>query len=203
MDSSLNFNRMYYLRLKISGTQFMAMPQNYKKISGEELRGYSEGKFPNGKPTVFVQTSGGEKKAPDLIIPSSLNLTLYHKDLIEKFKESGFTGWESYPIKILCKNGEISEDYHAFIIKGICGYYDVKKSKIIDYTEDNGGYILKEKRYQGMYFDPESWDGSDIVTMEKTWMTIISEPVMQELKRQKAKVNMTRLSEHLLLDKVE
>ena len=64
-------------------------------------------------------------------------------------------------------------------------------------------FILKEKRYLGMYFDSKSWDGTDIFMMENTTRIIVTEPVMQELKKQKAKVEMTRLSEHLLLDKVE
>ncbi|MBE5876395.1 MAG: hypothetical protein E7290_05865 [Lachnospiraceae bacterium] len=203
MDSNLNFDELYAVMLKITGAQFMAMPKNHKEVSLDELRGYLEGKFPNGKPIEFIQTSGNAARKPDLIIPSSLGWTLYHKNLIQLFAEKGFTGWESYPVKVFCKNGEVNEDYHAFSVKGVCGHYDVKRSEIIDYTADNGGFILREKRYLGMYFDSKSWDGTDIFMMENTTRIIVTEPVMQELKRRKAKVNMTRLSEQLLLDKVE
>ena len=44
----------------------------------------------------------------------------------------------------------------------------MRKSEVIDYTADNGGFILKEKRYLGMYFDTKSWDGTDIFMMENT-----------------------------------
>lgn len=129
--------------------------------------------------------------------------TLYHKSLIELFTEKGFTGWESYPVKIFCKNGEANEDYHALIVKGVCGHYDVKRSEIIDYTADNGGFILREKRYLGMYFDEKTWDGSDIFAMEHTLWMIITKSVARELMKLKVKVKLIRLSEHLLLDKVE
>jgi len=79
---------------------------------------------------------------------------LVHNQIIEAFQEKKFTGWESYPIKIFGKIGNIIEDYYAFIIKWVCDHYDVSKSKIIDYTRDYRAYIVTEKRYQGMYFDP-------------------------------------------------
>lgn len=123
--------------------------------------------------------------------------------MIELFTEKGFTGWESYPVKIFCKNGEANEDYHALIVKGVCGHYDVKRSEIIDYTADNGGFILREKRYLGMYFDEKTWDGSDIFAMEHTLWMIITKSVARELMKLKVKVKLIRLSEHLLLDKVE
>lgn len=203
MDSNLNFNKLYAVILKTSEAQFKAKPQNHADISFEEMCGYAKGMFPKGKPDVFIQYAGNEKRKPDLIVPGVLGLVLYHKDLITLLTEKGFTGWDSYPVKILCKNGEINEEYHVFVVKGRCGHYDVRKSEVIDYTADNGGFILKEKRYLGMYFDSKSWDGTDIFMMENTTRIIVTEPVMQELKKQKAKVEMTRLSEHLLLDKVE
>ena len=203
MDSNLNFDELYDFTLKTSGAQFMAMPKNHNEVSLGELRGYLNGKFPNGKPVEFIQTSGNEARKPDLIIPSSLGWTLYHKSLIELFTEKGFTGWESYPVKIFCKNVEVNEDYHAFIVKGVCGHYDVKRSEIIDYTAERGYFILREKRYLGMYFDEKTWDGTDVFMMENTKRIIVTKPVMQELKKRKAKVNMTKLSEYLLLDKVE
>lgn len=203
MDLNLNFNELYFVRLKSVRGQFVAMPENYDSISTDELCGYTYGRFPNGKPTIFIQSVGNEKTKRDLIIPSAMSFNLFHKRIIDVFTEKGFTGWESYPVKVLCKNGDVDENYHAFIVKGTCGSYDIKKSKVIDYTVDNGGFILREKRYQGMYFEPESWDDTDVFMMKDTWITIVKEPVMKELERLKVKLNMTRLSEYLLVDKVE
>lgn len=203
MDSNINFDELYYIRPKSIRGEFEAQPENYLQLSHDQVIGYPEGKFPNGKPTVFVQTSGSDKKKPYPIIPSTMGLLLFHNQIIKIFQEKNFTGWDSYPIMIHRKNGEVIEDYHVFINIGICGHYDVSKSKVIDYTADNGGFILREKRYQGMYFDPKTWDGSDIFMMENTWITIVTEPVMLELKRLKANLNMTKLSEYLLFDKVE
>lgn len=202
MDSNLNFKKFYDFSLKAIRGEFEAQPENYLELSLGQVIGYKRGNFSNGKPTIFVQTSGSEKKKPHLIIPSTMGLLLFHHQIIKIFQENNFTGWDSYPIIIRRNNGEVIEDYHVFILKGKCGLYDVSKSKVIDYTADNGGFILREKRYQGMYFDPETWDGSDIFIMENTGITILTEPVMLELKKLKANFNFTRLSEFLLLDKV-
>lgn len=203
MNSNVNYNELYYVRLQSVRSQFVAMPERYGSISTEELCGYINGKFPNGKPITFVQSMGTEKTRRGLIIPSAMGFKLLHKKIIDIFTENRFTGWESYPVNILCKNGDVDGNYHAFIVKGVCGPYDTNRSKVIDYTADNGGFILKEKRYQGMYFEPKSWDGTDIFMMKDTWITIVTSPVKEELERLNVKLNITKLSEHLLLDKVE
>lgn len=204
MGLRLNFDEFYAITIKHLRSEFVTAPKNYESISHVEISQYCVGMFPNGRPEVFIQTGGGDKKAPRAIIASSLNLNLYHKDIISVFEKLGFTGWESYPVKIYKRNGDLIDGYHAFSIKGKCGKYDLSKSKIINYTRDYGGNIVTEKRYQGFYFNPDSWDGSDIFSMEnKGWVNIVAEPVMRELIKFNTHLNYERLSEYIHLEEVE
>ena len=83
-----------------------------------------------------------------------------------KFKsvleENNITGWSSFPI---CINNYEKEDYYAFQI------ISKRAGKILN--------LEKLNNYEDEYikFDLESWDGSDIFTLEKTGITACTEKV--------------------------
>jgi len=195
MGVNLDFNQLYVIELDLCLGLFYVKPDNAEKIPIDELNGYRFGEFPNGKPEKFIQMPSTAETKKGLILNGYANFHLFHKRLIEAFKESGFTGWSAYPVSLYCKNGDIDKDYYAFSITGKAGDYDISKSEIIDIKK--GEYFISIHRdYKGVYFDPATWDGSDF--FKTSYLTVVTEPVMKVIKGFDLKVNIFKATEYIL-----
>jgi hypothetical protein len=69
-----------------------------------------------------------------------------------------FSGWLTYPVELLGKDGMPIPNYHGLAVRGRCGPIEQSRSTKIDRIYPGGIFpVLK-----GMYFDPLTWDGSDV-----------------------------------------
>lgn len=108
---------------------------------------------------------------------------LYHvsKKIIELFKDNAISGWNSIPVRI---KGYEGSDYYILTITGRCSAIDYGKSEpFIKAPFTTTGSPIEAKR--GLYFDLNSWDGSDVFTPEKSMFTFVTEAVKKLLVKNK------------------
>ncbi len=77
--------------------------------------------------------------------------------VIELLKREGFSGWSTYPVTAYGKSEEIIEGYSGLSVTGRCGPTSNAKSILVQRHTACCTYSV----YKGLYFDPETWDGSD------------------------------------------
>lgn len=108
--------------------------------------------------------------------------SLVSQRFVTALREGSFTGWKSYAAEVHRKNGKLIEGYEVLIVTGRCGPLDHSKEKKVRKPPP----VPQGQAYDawiGMYFDPESWDGSDLFTPEGTTVTVVTEPVKSALER--------------------
>ena len=133
----------------------------------------SLGKKRPRKPLVFTHHSGGK---PRDVIGTTEMLCLVSERVIKVLRENEFTGWTTYPVEIHGKGGSLVEGYHGFAVTGRCGPIDwCRGKKVRRPPRVPGGKPCNV--WIGMYFDPDSWDGSDVFVPKDTLYTIVTEEV--------------------------
>lgn len=109
-------------------------------------------------PDISFVRGEGRCKA-DIIGTGSVSLYLFSSQLIQVFRAENVTGWYSTPVRFDDETASYGE-YQALSVVGRCGAIDFARSRLVEKRKAD----RKEKWWRGLYFDPESWDGSDIFT---------------------------------------
>ena len=136
------------------------------------------------EPIVFKYSMGGEPK--DLISTGHAVLYLLADRVFEIFRENHFTGWASYPVVIYGKKGELITGYQGLAISGKCDPLDNSRSQRI--LKDP--LTPKGKPYYallGLYFDLNTWDGSDFFVPRSTGYIFVTERVKEAIEKAKMK----------------
>lgn len=84
-----------------------------------------------------------------------------------------FTGWTTYPVNIVSQEKKSIPGYIGLAITGRCGRVLPDFSRI----EEHNGRTC----YVGSVYDPESWDGSDIVWPVRGTGILVTQPVADAL----------------------
>jgi len=133
-------------------------------------------------PLVFKQNMGSKPK--DLVGTGYVAIKLLSSRTIRLLTECGFTGWDTYPVELLDREGTQIAGYHGFAVTGRCGPTDDSKSqrvlKLIP-THPDGQMPV----WVGLYFDPGTWDGSAIFRPRGTVRTFVVEKVKEVLEEAK------------------
>ena len=132
-------------------------------------------------PIIFNQSSG--RKWTDVLNPNSVSMYIVSKRFIELLEKNDITGWKSYPIIILDKEGKEVGGYVGFSIIGRSGAVDYTKSEVYEKQLVPNG--TKSKYYKELHVGLDNWDGSDFFVPEGTLHIIITEKVMQIIKKHK------------------
>ena len=106
--------------------------------------------------------------------------------VIRILNNEGFTGWSTYPVNVYYKSGEIVPGYQGLSITGRCGQIDWSKSR----KEPRPPRVPKGKPFEvyiGMFFEPSTWEGSEIFCPEGRSTIFVLEHVMKSLKKNKVK----------------
>lgn len=93
-------------------------------------------------------------------------------------QDVGATGWGTYPIALEVK-GRRLEGYAGLAVAGRCG--PVEADKAIPSLRP--GPVLPIPTLVGLYFDHQTWDGSDLFVPEGTTSLIVTEKVWRVLCR--------------------
>jgi hypothetical protein len=97
-------------------------------------------------------------------------------------KNERVTGWRTYPVEVTDRQGAVIPAYRGFAVTGRCGPFDSSKSQmIIKPPPVPRGRPAPYRR--GLYFDPTTWDGSDVFCSENGWLFVVVTQRVQELFR--------------------
>jgi hypothetical protein len=120
-------------------------------------------------------------KAYDFLDSGYAGLNLVSKKVIELFESNAISGWSSIPVRI---NGYEGSDYYILTVTGRCSEIDYGKSEpfiMAPFTPTGRPFEAKI----GLYFDLNSWDGSDVFTPEKSTFMFVTEKVKKLLVKNK------------------
>jgi hypothetical protein len=81
-------------------------------------------------------------------------LAVSHR-VVELLRAHGFSGWSTYPVLVFDPERGVVPGYYGLAVTGRCGPIDYGRSQL-----DGIDTVLPD--YVGLYFDPDSWDGSDL-----------------------------------------
>jgi hypothetical protein len=132
-------------------------------------------------PVTFKQKCG--KKLTDILDTGWPGLYLISDRMKTILEENKLTGWKTYPIKLLSKNGNEIPGYHGFSITGHCGPIDYEKADIFEKRLVPTGPLCRF--YRGRYVGLDQWDGTDFFIPNKTYGVIVSQKAANILKRSK------------------
>lgn len=141
----------------------------------EKIIGLGRGELVPDQPIRFRRSEVSGERYTDLI-PTSIALDLAHERIVDCLRTRGFTGWSTYPVEIIGENTSPIPQYYGFSTVGRCGPIDSSKSirTTLPPLVPDGP---ERDVMLGEYFDPDSWDGSDIFCPEGTIATFVLEPV--------------------------
>lgn len=104
-------------------------------------------------------TMGG--RLPEDIIRTTIAAPVLISDRVVELLRSGlFTGWDTYRIHLFGKEGVPIHGYQGLAVRGRCGPIDNRRSTVVDRIMPGGVF----QWWRGIYFDPATWDGSDLFT---------------------------------------
>lgn len=129
----------------------------------------------------------------DFISTSLPPLVLVSNRVVEVL--GAFTGWTTYPVEVYGKRGESIPGYHGLAVTGRCGPIDDSQSRlVIEPPPVPQG--RPRKKWVGLYFDPKTWDGSDLFLPESGGGTFVTEGVRTAMESAHiSNVRFTRLTE--------
>ena len=108
---------------------------------------------------------------------------LISERVVQILRDHEFTGWDVCPVALWDKAGAPLPTYYYLQVLGRCGPRDPSKSEPFE-EEMPGAWF---PRLRGLYFDPETWDGSDFFLPAKTAFIAVTEPVTRALAHAKVK----------------
>jgi hypothetical protein len=150
---------------------------------------------------VRVSWDMGAAAPGDILWTTSAYPLLVHARVVELLTNAAFTGWATYEVEVITKTGKAAPNYFGLAITGRCDRIDLSRSPIV-LNRMPGGW---NPQFQGYYFVPDSWDGSDLF-MERpdrlgktSSIRMVTEGVYKKLKEAKCgNLQFTRLSEDLM-----
>ena len=108
----------------------------------------------------FRRKSGA--RFTDVIGNADLYPIIVSERFIDVLRSGPFTGWRSSPCTIIDRDDSDIEGYFVLSIVGRCGSIVPELSQRVPALKSNGEPIPDKYDYEGIFFEPGTWDGSDI-----------------------------------------
>lgn len=144
----------------------------------------------------------GRLKAGDVVFTSEAAPILIHSRVRQRLVAGGFTGWHTYEARLFDRANASVPGYFALACKGRAGPVLRSMSVPIARLFPAGPSDV----LVGMYFEPSTWDGSDVFVLQNNLSVIVRDVVMESFVAAKVRnVQFTRLDEiqNLVLPDVE
>jgi hypothetical protein len=109
-------------------------------------------------PSPLHVTRSSGKELMDVIWTTSIHPIVINTRVVDVLEAERLTGWATYPVEVRSNEEESENSYVGLAITGRCGPIDDDRSAIV--MREYPGGIFPVRR--GLYFDPASWDGSDL-----------------------------------------
>lgn len=111
---------------------------------------------------VRAHWSSGAQIPKDVIWTELASPMIISQRLVDTLRDAGMVGWGTYPLSLQGKDGSEIPGYHGLYIHGRCGGID--NSRSVQVSKQLPGGVFPA--WRGLYFDPSSWDGSDLFMPE-------------------------------------
>ena len=138
------------------------------------------------KPTgcVEVRWAMGGSLPLDIIRTTIAPPVIVSDRVIEILEAGKFSGWKTYPVELYRKDDISIRGYHGLAVCGRCGPIDDSRSVKFDKIMPGGVFAW----WRGLYFDPATWDGSDLFMPAGNigWIFVV-DAVKRALKEAKVK----------------
>ncbi len=120
-------------------------------------------------------------KRPYDLVGSTILLDLVSPLFRRVLQEAKLTGWDC--LQVDAGSFEALNGYELFRVLGRCGPLNNAKSERAILPPPKGGNAVSG--WRGLYFDPASWDGSDIFAPTGTAQVFVTERAAQIIKKNK------------------
>lgn len=194
VDSRPDSKELDFSRIYVIGYTFKREALHFQAVEKAlEWRKLLRGEMRPREAIEFRWDSGS--KPQDLMGETYGGLLLVSERFIDTLLEERVTGWGVYPVRLYDKAGFKLSGYHDLAVSGRAGSIDWTKSRIelLPPPVPQGKAMYAEI---GMYFEPETWDGSDIFIPEGTSAVCAVDRVKRALQRRKlTNLHFTRLTE--------
>lgn len=135
-----------------------------------------------GRP-IRARWAMGASKPGDVIWATLALPLLISERLLGLLRDLQFSGWDVTPVELQGKTGELLSAYYFLRVHGRCGRLDYGQSKKVDKIYPGGVFPV----WKGLYFDPATWDGSDIFMADGAGFKFVTEAVKGALEKAKVK----------------
>lgn len=127
----------------------------------------------------------GSKKPGDVIWTTYYSVPLLVSErVIRMLRDEGFKGWRTYEVDLRGNDDAPILGYYGLAVHGRCGPIDNAKSVQVPKQYPGGVFPV----WKGLYFDPTTWDGSDIFMPEgRKGSKFVAEGVKQAFEKAKVK----------------
>ena len=106
---------------------------------------------------------------------------LISEDAYEVFKKYRFSGWSTYPVKIIDRQSNVFPvKYFGLAILGRSGPMDMTRGVKETFKQKDGKLAILSM--DGLFFDLESWDGSDFFVLKDSGFLLVTKRVVDALK---------------------
>lgn len=157
------FHQFYRMSLGVQATGLGVKPK--KKIDDFLSSAILRGEQPLAPDlSIFTYHSGNKKHDVASIAGRYSELHFISQRLYDLWKENKVTGWDTYPVTLLDKEGKDMGKYYGLIITGRCKEIIPNEPPFDIYHGSNGKPF--SCRFRGATFDPTGWDGSDLFVAE-------------------------------------
>jgi hypothetical protein len=116
----------------------------------------------------------------DLVGCTFVELKLVSRAFCDALEARRMTGWDTYPVEFTGRHGERLADFQGLAVTGRSGAMERAKSQqVIKPPRKPGGQGKRWRR--GLFFAPESWDGSDIFIPEGSAWLLVTDRVKEAI----------------------
>jgi hypothetical protein len=167
----IDFNTTYELT---GCTDYALVAPRWKDLG---INGFTIARGEATLPEELTFVHGAGACRADIIGSGSASLYLISSRLVEGLRGEGITGWTSTPVRF--EDGTASDRaYHAFVVTGRCGPIKDEMSSVFEKVRAG----KPTKWWKGAFFDPDSWDGTDIFTPVDTGTVFLVSRVRELLR---------------------
>lgn len=146
----IDFDRLYDLQSAYA-SPFDAKPEPFPPV--DQLVALTLGELAEPPHGIVWRYSSGRRKPSDLI-DGAHGVHLISEHFRDALRDANATGWTSRPVALYDAEGQPIHSYERLVVNGRCGAIDPDRSRR---ETINGTTVL-----HGFYFEPGSWDGSDV-----------------------------------------
>ena len=187
----MDFDRLYDMAPALKRTALHVRPREPEEIDDVAIL---RGEIRPPKPLVFEYMKGASGSTPrDFVSTSLVSPRLISDRVVSVLRD--FSGWSTFPVEVYGKKGERIPGYHGLVVTGRCGPIDDSRSRpVVEPPARPQG--RPTRMWIGLYFDPRTWDGSDLFLPEGWASIFVTEAVKKALEKAKiTNVMFTRLTE--------